>query len=108
MILNELLQNAPIDRRAFLDDFFFRVPFALAHSRTSWKELADCRLVTSIIDHPSVKVLVGPDARVWRETRKPNAAEAETLYANGSTIGLCHTERADPRIAELAARFELE
>ncbi|MEX0704221.1 MAG: cupin domain-containing protein [Planctomycetales bacterium] len=102
-VLARLLGDIP--PRKFLDDYFFRLPFALPGGAGEFVEFGGWPTVDAILASPDADALVVREGQRWPEDRTPTVAEARRLFAEGHTLLVRHAERHDARLAALAADF---
>ncbi len=107
MSLAELL-GSTYTPAAFLDQYYLKLPLALAGGCQALCELGGWQTVERILAHPEADVLVVKSGEQRPAQGNPSYAEARTLHAEGYTIVLRHVERLDAALGRLAAAFARE
>jgi 50S ribosomal protein L16 3-hydroxylase len=102
-MLQRLLGDIPV--ADFLRNRFHRLPFAYANARSDWVALAEWSTAASILQQPSLDLLIGRPEGRWPGTTVPTPEEARALMAEGYTLSIRHAERHDPGIAAIAESF---
>ena len=104
-MLSQLLGSIP--PQTFLDDYFYKLPLAMAGGCRHLVQLGSWQTVLELLAHPEVDVLVGRDGQS-RPGDTPRPDQARELLAEGYTIGIRHAERHHSGLAALAAEFHAE
>ena len=92
----------PVTLPEFLNDFYCRLPLALAGSATHMTETVDWPLLERVLAAADADVLVVKDNRRWDGTAAPSPVQARELFAEGYTILVRHLERHDAAVQMLA------
>jgi ribosomal protein L16 Arg81 hydroxylase len=103
MALDELLGDVP--RSRFMEDHFFKQPFARPGGCKQFTALGSWQALESILTQPGVDCLAGKEGRRWDGPLPPSPAEARRLVGDGYTLGVRHAERHYAGLSELAAGF---
>jgi 50S ribosomal protein L16 3-hydroxylase len=106
MILQQLLGQIPASK--FLEENFYRSPFALAggcRGVIEWDAAATCE---RLLPQDGLDLLVTREGHPWTGPPVNSAAVGQAALADGYTLCLRHADRHDPALAKLAADFQAD
>jgi ribosomal protein L16 Arg81 hydroxylase len=106
MILQQLLGDLPA--ATFLDEHFFRTPFARAGGCIHMIEWNAAKTCAELVPHPETDMLVTRAGAPWEGAAVSSAAMGEQALSAGYTLCLRHADRLHPELAELAAKFQAD
>lgn len=106
MILQQLLGKIPA--ATFLEETFYRSPFALAggcRNVIEWDARATCE---RLLPQDGLDLLVTREGHPWDGPPVNSAEVGRAALADGYTLCLRHADRHDPALAKLAADFQAD
>ncbi|REK12669.1 MAG: hypothetical protein DWQ37_11330 [Planctomycetota bacterium] len=106
-ILEEMLGKS-ISPQSFVDDYLFKLPFALSGGCNNLLDLGSWHVMGQLLRGRGTDVFVG-NTRGERSPRVPTTCgEARELLAEGYTVGVRQAHNHHPGLRQLAASFREE
>lgn len=106
MILQELLGEIPAS--TFLDEHFFRTPFARAGGCMNIADWTATKTCAELLPRPELDMLVTREGQPWEGEFVRSAAIGQEALLQGYTLCIRQAHRHSAALAELAARFEAD
>lgn len=95
----------PESSAPFVRDYYLRLPFSQPGGCPELAEWIDTQLVAELLTVPEIDLLVGRGGTRREGPLPRDLASARTVVAEGYTLRFRHTEKHNPRLAELARQF---
>jgi 50S ribosomal protein L16 3-hydroxylase len=103
MVLKQLLGS--VSPAAFMQEYFLRLPFALAGGCSHLTAWGDWPVVERVLSSPRADVMVGSAEQRYEGGTPTSLEGARALLSQGLTVGIRHAERHDDSLAKLARGF---
>lgn len=106
MVLAQLLGS--ISQQTFMQEYFLRLPFALAGGCSDFCQYGNWRTVERVLASTAADVIVGSINHRYDGPMPKSVEEARQLFAKGLTVGVRHAQKHDSALGKLASEFSTD
>ncbi len=103
MAIAELLGSIPLAH--FYEQYFLKLPFALAGGCSHLLPLATRETLLEILSQPDADIIAASAATAQHCSPPIDAAQLDTILTTGASVGVRHAQRQNAALANLAEDF---